>query len=150
MNFLTLKQLNIKLLDFTTLLSPLGVVKKIVSNGEKHLFEINFHNKINIYTGKYQLNKKTNTIDNTFLKLFYDSKYGLIINENSCIIEIPNSIQVDDKLDDLKSVVKKIRKMIPKDCSNILNGGLNLEKRKITDPESINIINFNGFQKVDL
>ena len=47
MSFYNLKELNIKLIDFSTLLSPLGVVKKIVSNGNKHLFEINFHDSLN-------------------------------------------------------------------------------------------------------
>ena len=58
MSFYNLKELNIKLIDFSILLSPLGVVKKIVTNGDKHLFEINFHNSLNLYEGDFEINKK--------------------------------------------------------------------------------------------
>ena len=150
MVFYTLKELNIKILDFATLLSPLGVVKKISSNGERHLFEIFFHNKIKILDGELKVKQKGSNIDNTFLKLFYDSSLGFIINDSSCIIEIPNSIDPKSQETDLRIIGKQIRKNIPKDLSKILKFGFNLKKRKITNPESINILNLVGFHNVNL
>ena len=149
MNFLSLNQLNLKILDFTNLMTPLGVVKKIVSNGETHLFEILFHSKILLMDGQFKVDKNTNIIENTHFKLFCDKELGFIINENCCIIEIPNMIEVD-KNEDLKTITKNLRKNITKKCSQILQSGFNLKKKKITDPESINIINFEGFHVVDL
>lgn len=147
MSFNTLNELNIKLLDFITLLSPLGVVKKIVSNGDKHLFEIFFHNKIDNLKGVIRPLKESHFISGDIIKLFYDNKYGFIINENSCILEIPNILNINDKVD-LKMNGKNIRKLIPKMAINILNSGLNLKNKKITNPESINILNFEGFHSV--
>tara|TARA_B100000795_G_C22801801_1_gene442345 strand:+ start:2595 stop:3050 length:456 start_codon:yes stop_codon:yes gene_type:complete len=150
MSFYNLKELNIKLIDFITILSPLGVVKKMVSNGDRHLFDIKFHNKIPIYDGKFNIHIKTHIIESTLLKLFYYSKLGYIINENSCIIEIPNLLKINNsKITDCKIIGKNIRKQLPKDLSKILNEGLNLKNSKITDPQSINIINFEGFNSVN-
>ena len=76
---------------------------------------------------------------------------GYIINENSCIIEIPNLLKIDtSKISDCKLLGKSIKKQLPKDLSKILNEGFNLKNRTITDPESINIINFEGFNSVNL
>jgi len=150
MSFYTIKELNIKLLDFTTILSPLGVVKRILSNGDRHLFEINFHNKIPIYNGKYIVKKETNIIDSTLLKLFFDTKLGLIINETSCILEIPNLLEIKSDIKDIKIIGKNVKKTIIKDLSNIFKDGYNLKNRKITDPQSINLINFNGFQTINV
>lgn len=149
MKFLSLNQLNLKILDFTNLMTPLGVVKKIVSNGDTHLFEILFHSKISLMNGEFKVAKNTNIIENTQFKLFCDDKMGFIINENCCILEIPNNIEVNDN-EDLKIVIKNLRKNITKQCSRILQNGFNLKRKKITDPESINIINFEGFHVVDL
>lgn len=147
MSFNSLNELNIKLLDFITLLSPLGVVKKIVSNGDTHLFEIFFHNKIDNIKGVLKPLKESHYISGNILKLYYDDKYGFIINDNSCILEIPNNLFIDDNKD-LKTNSKNIRKFIPKIAINILNNGFNLKNRKITNPESINILNFEGFHSV--
>ena len=81
MSFYNLKELNIKLIDFSILLSPLGVVKKIVTNGNRHLFEINFHNSLNLYEGKFEINKKKNLIKTTPIKIFFEKKLGYIIND---------------------------------------------------------------------
>lgn len=147
MSFNTLNELNIKLLDFITLLSPLGVVKKIVSNGDTHLFEIFFHNKIDNIKGILKPLKESHYISGNIFKLYYDDKYGFIINDNSCILEIPNNLFINDNKD-LKTNSKNIRKIIPKIAINILNNGFNLKNRKITNPESINILNFEGFHSV--
>ena len=147
MSFNSLNELNIKLLDFITLLSPLGVVKKIVSDGDKHLFEIFFHNKINNLKGGIQPLKDSHFVSGEVIKLFYDDRYGFIINENSCILEIPNVLEINENLD-LKINAKNIRKLIPKIAINILNNGFNLKNRKITNPESINILYFEGFHIV--
>ena len=156
MSFYNLKELNIKLIDFSTLLSPLGVVKKIVSNGNKHLFEINFHDSLNLYEGEYEINKKKNLIKKTPIKIFFEDKLGYIINDNIGILEISDDIDVDDeyfselKVKDSKNVTKFLRKNIPKNSQNILRNGLKLKGKKITDPEKINILNFDGFHMVSL
>ena len=156
MSFYNLKELNIKLIDFSTLLSPLGVVKKIVSNGNKHLFEINFHDSLNLYEGEYEINKKKNLIKKTPIKIFFEDKLGYIINDNIGILEIPDEIDIDDeyfselKEKDTKNVTKFLRKNIPKNSQNILRNGLRLKGKKITDPEKINILNFDGFHMVSL
>ena len=156
MSFYNLKELNIKLIDFSTLLSPLGVVKKIVSNGEKHLFEINFHESLDLYKGEYEINKKKNMIKNTPIKIFYDSTLGYIINNNKEILEISNDMDINDdyfselKDKDSKNVTKFLRKNLPKNSQNILKKGLKLKGKKITDPEKINIMNFKGFHIVSL
>ena len=149
MNFLSLNQLNLKILDFTNLMTPLGVVKKIVSNGDTHLFEILFHSKILLMDGQFKVDKNTNIIENTHFKLFCDQELGFIINENCRILEIPNMIEIKNN-EDLKIITKNLRKNITKQCSKILQTGFNLKRMKITDPESINIINFEGFHVVDL
>ncbi len=149
MNFLSLNQLNLKILDFTNLMTPLGVVKKIVSNGDTHLFEILFHSKILLMDGQFKVDKNTNIIENTHFKLFCDQELGFIINENCCILEIPNMIEIKNN-EDIKIITKNLRKNITKQCSKILQTGFNLKRMKITDPESINIINFEGFHVVDL
>lgn len=150
MSFHTLNELNIKLVDFIILLSPLGVVKKIVSNGDKHLFEIFFHNKVESIKGTNKPTKNTNYISGNLIKLFYDENYGFIINDNSCILEIPNNLSIDKNENDLKKIGKDIRKLIPKISIEILNNGLDLKKRKITNPESINILNFEGYHTVSV
>ena len=150
MSFYTLNELQIKLLDFTTLLSPLGVVKKIVSNGNTHLFEIFFHNKVQNIKGSIKPVKDSNFISSNLIKLFYDDNYGFIVNETSCILEIPNNLFLEDKNSDLKKLAKGVRKLIPKVSSDILNNGFNLKTRKITNPESINILNFDGFHTVSV
>ena len=156
MSFYNLKELNIKLIDFSTLLSPLGVVKKIVSNGNKHLFEINFHDSLNLYEGEYEINKKKNLIKKKPIKIFFEDKLGYIINDNIGILEISDDIDVDDeyfselKVKDSKNVTKFLRKNIPKNSQNILRNGLKLKGKKITDPEKINILNFDGFHMVSL
>ena len=156
MSFYNLKQLNIKLIDFTTMLSPLGVVKKIVSDGDKHLFEINFHEPLKLYEGEYEVNKKQNNIKNTPIKIYFEDNLGLIINDNSGILEIPNNIDIDNeyfsqlKDKDIKNITKFIRKNLPKDSQNILKNGLKIKGKKITDPDKINIINFEGFHSVNL
>lgn len=150
MSFHSLNELNIKLVDFITLLSPLGVVKKIVSNGNTHLFEIIFHNKVDSIKGLNKPSKNTNFILGEIIKLFNDEKYGFIINENTCILEIPNNINISDSDDDIKKIGKNIRKQIPKIAINILNNGLNLKNKKITNPESINILNFEGYHSVSV
>jgi hypothetical protein len=156
MSFYNLKELNIKLIDFSILLSPLGVVKKIVSNGTKHLFEINFHDSLNLYEGEYEINKKKNLIKKTPIKIFFEEKLGYIINDNIGILEIPDDIDIEDeyfselKEKDSKNITKFLRKNIPKNSQNILRNGLRLKGKKITDPEKINILNFNGFHTVSL
>ena len=155
MSFYNLRELNIKLIDLTTMLSPLGKVNKIVSNGDKHLFEINFHDSLNLYEGEYELNKKSN-INNTPIKIFCEDNLGLIINNNTGILEISNNIYIDDdyllelKERDIKNITKFLRKNIPKYSQNILRRGLKLKGKKITDPETINILNFDGFNIVNL
>jgi hypothetical protein len=156
MSFYNLKELNIKLIDFATMLSPLGVVKKIVSNGEKHLFEIYFHESLKLYEGQYEVNKKQNNINHTPLKIYFEDNLGFIINETSGILEISNNINIDneyfenikDKIS--KNITKHLRKNIPKDSQNILRNGLKLKGKKITDPDKINIINFDGYHTVNL
>ena len=74
MNFLSLNQLNLKILDFTNLMTPLGVVKKLVSNGDTHLFQILFHTKISLMDGEFKVDKNTNVIENTHFKLFCDEE----------------------------------------------------------------------------
>ncbi len=156
MSFYNLKELNIKLIDFSILLSPLGVVKKIVTNGEKHLFEINFHNSLNLYEGDFEINKKKNLIKKTPIKIFFEEKLGYIINNNIGIIELPDNIDVNDeyfadiKDKDSKTISKFLRKNIPKNSQNILRNGLKLKGKKVTDPEKINILNFEGFHMVSL
>ena len=150
MSFYSLNELQIKLLDFTTLLSPLGVVKKIVSNGDRHIFEIFFHNKVENIKGSIKPTKDSNFISSNLIKLFYDDNYGFIVNDNSCIIEIPNNLFLEDKNTDLKKLGKCVRKLIPKVSLDILNNGFNLKTRKITNPESINILNFDGFHTVSV
>tara|TARA_Y100000816_G_C25776187_1_gene407263 strand:- start:134 stop:604 length:471 start_codon:yes stop_codon:yes gene_type:complete len=156
MSFYNLKELNIKLIDFSILLSPLGVVKKIVTNGDKHLFEINFHNSLNLYEGEFEINKKKNLIKKTPIKIFFEEKLGYIINSSIGIIELPDKIDINDdcfadlKDKDSKTISKFLRKNIPKNSQNILRNGLKLKGKKITDPEKINILNFEGFHMVSL
>ena len=150
MSFYTLNELQIKLLDFITLLSPLGVVKKIVSNGDRHIFEIFFHNKVETIKGSTKPTKDSNFISSNLIKLFYDDNYGFIVNDNSCILEIPNNLFLEDSNTDLKKLGKSVRKLIPKISLDILNNGFNLKTRKITNPESINILNFDGFHTVSV
>ena len=150
MSFYTLNELNIKILDFITLLSPLGVVKKIVSNGNKHLFEINFHNKMKFKDGNNKPSKNTNYISGNIIRLYFDNNLGFIVNDTSCILEIPNNLEIKDTETDIKKISKTIRKNIPKLSVDILNNGLNLKNRKITNPESINILNFEGYHSVSV
>ena len=57
MCYYSLKDLNIKLVDFISLLSPLGSVRRIISNGDTHLAEICFHNSISLSNNKNQKEK---------------------------------------------------------------------------------------------
>ena len=156
MSFYNLKELNIKLIDFTSMLSPLGVVKKIVSDGDKHLFQISFHESLKIREGKYEVNKKQNNIKHSPIKIYFEDNLGFIINETCGILEIPNNINIDNeyfselKEKDIKNVTKHLRKNLPKDSQNILRNGIKIKGKKITDPDTINIINFNGFHTVSL
>ena len=161
MNYYTLNDLNIKLLDFIILLSPLGHVKKFVSNGNQHLVEIFFHKELilkmdsdDINNDKIDLNSNGN-LNNSLLKIYNDLKLGFIINNKSAIIEIPKGIDTDSsylekvKDKDKNTISKFIRKNIPKDCQKILKSDI-VCKNKITDPEKINILNFPGYQQVQV
>ena len=152
MTFYTLKDLNIKIIDFINLLSPLGIVKKIVSNGEQHLVEIYFHTPLNIEIND---NIENNYINKTLLKLYYHKNKGYIINERFCILEIPKGIDINNyyindlKIKDKKNIGKYLRKNIPKDSQNILKHNL-LLNNKITDPDKINILKFEGYQRISV
>lgn len=161
MNYYTLNDLNIKLLDFVILLSPLGDVKKFVSNGEQHLVEIFFHKDLilkidndSISNNKIDL-KSNGNLNDSLLKIYNDLKFGFIINNKCAIIEIPKGINSDntylEKVKDKskQSISKYLRKNIPKDCQKILKSNI-ICKNKITDPEKINILNFPGYQKVQV
>ena len=103
MTFFDLKELNIKLTDFICLLSPLGVVTKIVSNGNQNLVQLEFHdnilknNGIPISDNEY--------IEDSLIKLYRDNTYGFIINDKMGIFELPYGIEKDNiyitKLDGL-------------------------------------------------
>ena len=161
MNYYTLNDLNIKLLDFVILLSPLGDVKKFVSNGEQHLVEIFFHKDLilkidndSISNNKIDL-KSNGNLNDSLLKIYNDLKFGFIINNKCAILEIPKGIDSDntylEKVKDKskQSISKYLRKNIPKDCQKILKSNI-ICKNKITDPEKINILNFPGYQKVQV
>ena len=106
---------------------------------------------INWNLGKEKLNlKNTNYISGNIIRLYCDKILGFIVNETSCILEIPNNLEIKDSDDDIKKIGKNIRKNIPKISVDILNNGLNLKSRKITNPESINILNFEGFHSVSV
>ncbi len=152
MTFYNLKELNIKLTDFICLLSPLGVVNKIVSNGNQNLVEIEFHNDLFKNTG-IEI-KENNYIENSLIKLYEDSNYGFIINDKIGIFELPygideNSIYINN-LDEKnnKNISKYIRKNFPKDCHKILKKGININKGKLTDPTKININNIPGYKSI--
>ena len=161
MNYYTLNDLNIKLLDFIILLSPLGDVKKFVSNGNQHLVEIYFHKDLILKIDNDDINKnkidlKSNgNLNDSLLKIYNDIKLGFIINNKSAIIEIPKGINTDsaylEKIQDKnkQTISKYLRKNIPKDCQKILKSDI-ICKNKITDPEKINILNFPGYQKVQV
>ena len=162
MNYYTLCDLKIKLLDFISLLSPLGNVKKIVSNGVRHLVEINFHNSIlqsnkdeNINTNSISTINQ-NILDNTLIKVYNDNNLGYIINDNTAILELPKGIEDNDEyLKNLKektkeSISKYIKKNLPKDCQKILKKKINLEGKNLTNPENINILNFPGYRIVSV
>lgn len=152
MTFYDLKKLNIKLSDFICLLSPLGVVNKIVSNGNKNLVEIEFHKHLLINDG-IQLTED-NFIDNSLIKLYQDSNYGFIINNNIGILELPYGIKDNDVYiqnlneKNSKNISKYIRKNIPKDCFKILSKGIKIPDRKLTDPNKININNMPGYKSI--
>ena len=161
MNYYTLNDLNIKLLDFIILLSPLGDVKKFVSNGEQHFVEIFFHKDLilkidneNINNNKIDL-KSNGNLNDSLLKIYNDLNLGFIINNKCAIIEIPKGIESDntylEKVKDKskQSISKYLRKNIQKDCQKILKSNI-ICKNKITDPEKINILNFPGYQKVQV
>ena len=163
MSFYTLPELNIKLIDFIYLLSPLGAVKKIVSNGIHHLVEIQLHNPIisdnlddNEIIKVDNINQNIEFTENCPLRLYRDKKLGFIINKNICIIEIPKGISTDHKYlsklneKDKKSISKYIKKNIPKDCQKISKLKILFEKNIATDPESINIINFKGYRQISV
>ena len=117
MTYYTLNDLNIKLVDFIGLLSPLGYSKKIASNGNRHLVEIYFNQYLDIDNSVKS--KELNFINSTLLKLYFDNKMGYIINNKLCILEIPNGIYDNDiYLDKLEiknkiSISKYLRKNIP-------------------------------------
>lgn len=152
MNYYTLCELNIKLLDFVSLLSPLGDVKKIVSNGMKHLVEINFHNSILELTNNKSDEKEH--FDKTIIKIYKDNNFGYIINNNTAILELPIGIEDNSEyLSTLKdknkdTISKYIKKTLPKDCMKISKNKILMNSKKLTDPEKINISNFPGYRKV--
>ena len=152
MTFYDLKNLNIKLSDFICLLSPLGVVNKIVSNGNQNLVEIEFHNKLLINEG-IQI-KEDNYIDNCLIKLYQDSNYGFIINDKIGIFELPRGIKENDLYiknlneKNSKNISKYIRKNMPKDCFNILSKGIKINRGKLSDPNKININNIPGYKSI--
>lgn len=154
MNYYTLCELNIKLLDFISLLSPLGNVKKIVSNGAKHLVEINFHNSI--FKNENNKNMTNDILDKTIIKIYNDNNLGYIINDNTAILELPKGIEDNNEyLNSLKeknkeTISKYIKKNIPKDCQKILKTKINMEGKNLTDPEKINILNFPGYRIVSV
>lgn len=145
---LSLNKLNIKIIDFIYLLSPLGVVKKIVSNGSQHLFEINFHKVINLNDTGIKL--KNGYIEDTNIKIFNHNNHGYLLNNKQAIIEISNDFEINE--DNISNISKLLKKNIAKDCSKILKRGIfiNHENGLITDPEKINILNFDNYQKVDV
>jgi len=153
MTFYDLKELNIKLADFICLLSPLGVVTKIVSNGNQNLVQLEFHdnvlknNGIPISDNEY--------IEDSLIKLYRDNTYGFIINDKMGIFELPYGIEEDNiyiqKLVDKnsKSISKYIRKNFPKDCHKILKRGLTINNdNKFSDPNKININSFPGYKTI--
>ena len=152
MTFYNLKELNIKLTDFICLLSPLGVVNKIVSNGNQNLVEIEFHNDLFKNTG-IEI-KENNYIENSLIKLYEDSNYGFIINDKIGIFELPHGIDENslyiNNLDEKnnKNISKYIRKNFPKDCQKILKNGININKGKLTDPTKININSIPGYKSI--
>ena len=159
MNYYTLCDLKIKLLDFISLLSPLGNVKKIVSNGARHLVEINFHNSILKSTEEKNINTdliKKDILENTIIKIYNDNNLGYIINDKTAILELP--IGIDDNNEYLKNLKEKtkdniskyIKKNLPKDCQKILKGKINLEGKNLTNPDNINILNFPGYRIVSV
>ena len=167
MNFYTLNELNIKLVDFIALLSPLGDVKKIVSNGIRHLVEIKFHDSIinNINNNindnindniNNNINYTNKDLNKTIIKIYKDNNLGYIISNNTGILELPKGIEDNDEyLNSLKdknkeNISKFIRKTLPKDCQKISKKKLVLGDCKCTDPEKINIINFPGYRQVSV
>ena len=152
MTFYDLKKLNIKLLDFICLLSPLGVVTKIVSNGEHNLVELEFHQNLLKSDGiKVRDNEY---LENSLIKLYNDNNHGFIINENTGIFELPFGIEEDshyiDKLNkkDSIEISKYIRKTFPKDCHKILKKGITIEDNKYTDPTKINLHQIPGYKTI--
>ena len=154
MCYYSLKDLNIKLVDFISLLSPLGSVRRIISNGDTHLAEICFHNSISLSNNKNQ--KEKDILEETILKIYKDNIYGFIINNNIGIIEIPKGIDEDNsylsslKKKDKESISKYIRKNIPKDCMKLVKNKIMLEDCNQTDPEKVNISTFPGYSKVNI
>ena len=156
-----LQNLNIKTVDFICLLSPLGNVKKILSDGNKFLIEIEFHknlidsnensDSIIIDTDEY--------IGNSIMKIYKHENEYFIINKNTGIIEIPNNFDENhyyfQKINGEKNkkiLSKFIRKNFPKDCHNILKKGINLKKcnDKVIDPLQINLSNLQGYKTISL
>ena len=99
--------------------------------------------------------KSNGILNDSLLKIYNDIKLGFIINNKCAILEIPKGINTDNvylekvKDKDKQSISKYIRKNIPKDCQKILKSNI-ICKNKITDPEKINILNFPGYQKVQV
>jgi hypothetical protein len=152
MTFYDLKKLNIKLLDFICLLSPLGVVNKIVSNGEHNLVELEFHQSL-LKTNGIKV-KGDEYLENSLIKLYNDNNHGFIINQNTGIFELPFGIKEDshyiEKLNKKNSVEisKYIRKNFPKDCHKILKKGITIEENKYTDPTKINLHKIPGYKTI--
>ena len=152
MTFYNLKQLNIRLSDFICLLSPLGVVTKIVSNGKQNLVQIEFHNDVLKNNGI--LIKDNEYINDSLIKLYKDNTHGFIVNDKIGILELPYGIEenslyinkVSEK--NIKNISKFVRKNIPKDCFNILSKGINIINEKCTDPNKININNIPGYKSI--
>jgi hypothetical protein len=154
MTFYDLKKLNIKLADFICLLSPLGVVTKIVNNGNKNLVQIEFHDNLLKKNG-IQI-KEDDYIEDSLIRLYKDSKYGFIINDKIGIIELPYGIEEDSfyikQLNEKtnKTISKFVRKKFPKDCQIILNKGISIDNIKYTDPNNININSILGHKSINV
>jgi len=153
-----LQKLNIKSVDLIQLLSPLGTVKKILSNGNKYLIEIEFHNDLISERNDSFIINEEEYIGNSIMKMYKHDNQYLIINKNTGILEIPNNLDENHNYfqnlngeKNIKNVGKFIRKNFPKDCHNILKKGININTyNKILDPLEINISNFSGYRTISL
>lgn len=154
MTFYDLKKLNIKLADFISLMSPLGVVTKIVNNGNKNLVQIEFHD--NLFKNNGLQIKEDDYIEDSLIRLYKDSKYGFIINDKIGILELPYGIEEDSLyIKNLvnktnKNISKYVRKKFPKDCQMILNKGIAINNIQYTDPNNINLNSILGHKSINV